>query len=1223
MGDHHPDQGKASSPSPAGPQGGGQRSTPDGPKRKGPFWVSIKTKLVFLVLIAVLPVAAMVIRSGLKLQEEEAGDVSQETLSLVRNLTQAHEQAVASTRQLLTVLSKMPEVQSLDGPACTALFADLLRQNPLYADIIATDAGGRSFASGSGRVGVDLGERKHFLDARGAGDFSVGEYVVGRTTNKPVLAFAYPILSAGGRFKGVVMAGVDLDRYGALFPTRRLSQDAAFTITDGRGIVLFRYPGTVDRRGKPDAPVRIRQMLLGPKEGVFPARRLTDGDRRIIGYERFHLKEEAPPYLFIRVSLSAEKALAKARRALLTTLALLGVAFVIALVGALFIGNKVIVERLRRLVRASGDLRKGNLGVRTGLPHKEDELGSLARAFDAMAEGLEEKERERKRTEEALRSSEERFRAVADYTYAWENWVSPEGKTVWINPGVARVTGYSVKEYGDMTAGSPLPIVAGEDREKMLHHYAAAVQGESESGVEFRIRHKDGSLKWVSASYQPIYDSKGVWLGHRSSLHDITARKRAEEALRESEEAAIQLSQESMAMVRIGQIIGSTLNIDDIYEQFAGEVSALIAFDRISIGIIDHAKALVTMTYASGTSVLGRKKGDTFPLAGTMAERVALTRSGVLISEEDREELRALFPSLLLLKEFDKGTRSRIVVPLIAQDKVIGALHISSLKAGAYSKRDLSLAERIAAQIAGAIANAQLFNEVKEAEARLRESEEKYRDIFDNSIEGIYVSTPEGRPISINPALAHMHGYASPEEMQEEITRVDTQLYVNAEDRVRYLRLLGEHGEVRAFETEQHRKDGSTYWASISARAVKNGRGEVVRCEATVEDITERKRLEGELRQAQKMEAIGQLAGGVAHDFNNLLTVIMGFSNLVQRGMAEDDPSRPYVDQILASAEKAANLTQSLLAFSRKQKINLEPHHINTIVASAGSLLKRLLTEDIELRITPGDVDGVALADATQIDQVLMNLATNARDAMPRGGVLTIETASAELDDRFIAAHGFGEAGRYVLLTVSDNGIGMDQPTQRRIFEPFFTTKEVGKGTGLGLSSVYGIVKQHNGYVTVSSEPGAGTVFRIYLPLLSLERRHEAPVVTGAREGGTDTILIAEDDPDVRRLMTQILQPYGYSTLEAADGEDAIRLFREHRERIDLVILDVVMPKKNGKEVLEEIRVNRPDAKVIFISGYTGDIVLDKGIENETTDFLQKPLSPGGLLAKVREVLDR
>ena len=1090
MGDH-PGQGQASSGARAGPPGSGHQSIPDGTKRKGLFRVSIRAKLVLLLLIAVLPIGAVVIRSGLKLQEE-AADVHQETFWLVRNFTEAHERAVASTKQLLTVLSKMSEVRSPNGPACKALFAELLRQNQLYTDIIATDARGRSFASGSGRVGVDLGDRKYFLDARRTRAFSAGEYVVGRTSNVPMLAFACPILSAGGRFKGVVTAGMNLDRYGALFSMGRLSQDAALTITDGRGIVLFRSGGTEDRRGKSDAPGLIRQMLAGDAEGIVRANRPADGDRRIIGYKRFQLKEGAPPYLFIRVSFSAEKALAKARRDLLISLALLGVAFIIALASALFIGNKVIGERLKRLMKASEDLGRGDLGVRTGLPHKEDELGSLARAFDVMAEGLEEKE--------------------------WE-------------------------------------------------------------------------------------------------------RKRAEEALRESEEAAIHLSQESMAMARIGQIIGSTLNIDDIYEQFAGEVAALIAFDRISIGIIDHAKALVTITYASGIPMPGRKKGDAFPLAGTMAERVALTRSGVLVSAEDREEVRALLPSVLLLKESDKDTWSIIVVPLIAQDKVIGALHISSLKAGAYSKRDLSLAERIAAQIAGAIANAQLFNEVKEAEARLRESEEKYRDIFDNSIEGIYVSTPEGRPISINPALAHMHGYASPEEMQEEITRVDTQLYVNAEDRVRYLRLLGEHGEVRAFETEQHRKDGSTYWASISARAVKNGRGEVVRCEATVEDITERKRLEGELRQAQKMEAIGQLAGGVAHDFNNLLMALMGYANLLQMKMGQNDPLRVYVDQILASTAKAANITQSLLAFGRKQVMEMKPHKITAMVMDVEKLLERLMPEDIELTIKLGD-DTIVMADMTQIDQLLINLATNARDAMPQGGKLKIETQRVELGEEFRRRYGYGKPGFYALLSVSDTGIGMDEKTQQKIFEPFFTTKELGKGTGLGLSIVYGIIKQHNGYINVSSRPGEGSTFLLYLPEVK-EKPRETRTAVGRAKGGSETLLLGEDNADVRAVTSDILKMSGYTVIEAVNGGDAVEKFRGHQGEVKLIILDVVMPEKNGKEAYEEMRTMRHDIKVLFMSGYTGDVVLDKGVFSKALDYIAKPIAPNDLLRKVRNILDR
>ncbi|MGD0657990.1 MAG: response regulator, partial [Syntrophorhabdales bacterium] len=389
-----------------------------------------------------------------------------------------------------------------------------------------------------------------------------------------------------------------------------------------------------------------------------------------------------------------------------------------------------------------------------------------------------------------------------------------------------------------------------------------------------------------------------------------------------------------------------------------------------------------------------------------------------------------------------------------------------------------------------------------------------------------------------------------------------------------------------------------------------------------VQDITDKRMLEEQLRQAQKMEAIGTLAGGVAHDFNNLLTVIMGFSNLIQMKIGPDDHLRPYVDQIVASANKAADLTQSLLAFSRKQRINPEPHKMNDVVRSTAKLLKRLLPEDIELKVELCGADPVARLDLTQIDQVLMNLATNARDAMPKGGLILIKTGEATLDEAFRKAHGFGKPGKYVLLSVSDSGVGMDPQTMARIFEPFFTTKEVGKGTGLGLASVYGIVKQHEGFITVESDLRKGTIFDIYLPLVE-HGASQADAPSDTIRKGTETLLIVEDDLDVRKMMTKILQSHGYATMEAADGYEAVRVYREHKRAIDLVILDVVMPGKNGKEVFDEIVALDPRVKAIFVSGYTGDVVIDKGIQSEKVDFLEKPLSLARLQAKVREVLDR
>ena len=348
----------------------------------------------------------------------------------------------------------------------------------------------------------------------------------------------------------------------------------------------------------------------------------------------------------------------------------------------------------------------------------------------------------------------------------------------------------------------------------------------------------------------------------------------------------------------------------------------------------------------------------------------------------------------------------------------------------------------------------------------------------------------------------------------------------------------------------------------------------------------------------------------------------MGLGNLIQMGLDPDDRNRPYIDQIVLSSEKAADLTQSLLAFSRKQRITLEPHHVAGVVEGTAKLLKRLLPEDIELKLDLADDGAVALLDESQIDQVLMNLATNARDAMPHGGSLTIRTGKTKLDETFKNTHGFGIPGEYVRLSVSDTGIGMDKKTMTRIFDPFFTTKEVGKGTGLGLASAYGMVKQHNGYITAESLLGKGTTFDIYLPLLDVavgKARASHAEVTG----GSETILVIEDDTDVRHMVINMLSAQGYHTLEASDGNDAIGIFREGKGAIDLVILDVVMPGRNGKEVLDEIVRIDPGVKAIFVSGYTGDTVIDKGVEKESVDFLQKPLTVDQLLVKVREVLDR
>ena len=388
-------------------------------------------------------------------------------------------------------------------------------------------------------------------------------------------------------------------------------------------------------------------------------------------------------------------------------------------------------------------------------------------------------------------------------------------------------------------------------------------------------------------------------------------------------------------------------------------------------------------------------------------------------------------------------------------------------------------------------------------------------------------------------------------------------------------------------------------------------------------DATNRKKQEEERLRWQKLESVGQLAGGIAHDFNNMLTAIIGYASFLGAKIGTASPLKPYVDQILSVSEKSANLTRQLLAFSRKQILSPKVTDLNELIKKMETLLKRLISEDIEFKTSLTDKPLTAMVDTGQIEQVLVNLCTNARDAMPNGGLLTICTDVLELDEKNMKTHGLDQPGRYALIAVTDSGIGMDEMARQKIFEPFFTTKEIGKGTGLGLAIVYGIIKQHNGYITVYSESWKGTTFNIYLPLSEFPAEEARVKEVIAPIAGTETILVTEDNDEVRALITHVLQEFGYTVIEAVDGEDAISKFEENKDRIELAILDIIMPKKSGKEASEAIRNIKPGVKLLFISGYTADIITKVGIDEEGGYFIQKPITPNGLLGKVREILDK
>jgi len=504
----------------------------------------------------------------------------------------------------------------------------------------------------------------------------------------------------------------------------------------------------------------------------------------------------------------------------------------------------------------------------------------------------------------------------------------------------------------------------------------------------------------------------------------------------------------------------------------------------------------------------------------------------------------------------------------------------------------------------------------KEAEEALLQEKSFSDAIIDNLPGTFFICDEEGRLIRWNNNETAVTGYSS-----EELGSLNVlELFRKDRDIVdRALQDLFATGKV-TLEARLTTKNGTPVPFFLTGfRMTTSDKRYLV---AVGIDVSERKRLEEQLRQSQKMESIGTLAGGIAHDFNNILTAIIGYGSLLQMKMKEGDPLRYNVEQILSSANRAASLIQGLLAYSRKQVLNPQPVSVNAIIQKVDQLLARLIGEDIELKTTLSDDDVSVMADAGQIEQVLMNLATNARDAMPGGGYLFIETERIEFSEESAKAHELGKHGAYALITLTDTGMGMDENTRQRIFEPFFTTKEVGQGTGLGLSIAYGIVKQHNGTITVYSEEGRGSTFKIYLPVAPAFEKQKQPVELPPLQGGVETVLVAEDDEVVRKLTRNVLEQFGYTVIEAEDGEDAVNKFMEHRDLIKLLLFDVIMPKKNGREAYAKIKIFSPDMKVLFLSGYTADTMQRKGLLEPGVNFLMKPVPVNVLLRKVRSTLD-
>jgi two-component system cell cycle sensor histidine kinase/response regulator CckA len=761
-------------------------------------------------------------------------------------------------------------------------------------------------------------------------------------------------------------------------------------------------------------------------------------------------------------------------------------------------------------------------------------------------------------------------------------------RVLWVNDTFVRMFGYGVDEV----LGHPIDdLVVPPDRLAESQWIWEALAQEERITLETQRKKKDGHLVEVSLCCAPLLQD-GKIAGFYAGYHDISDRRRVE-AL-------------SSALYRVAEKSSSAHDLQQFFAAVHGIVDELMYAQNFYIALHDPATDLLTFPYFVDEQ-------DSAPLPKKMARGLTeyLLRSGepllatpeVLQAMEDRGEVAR------------NGSRSLdwMGVPLKVGNHTFGAIVVQTYTPNIrYGERDKEILTFIARQLASAV-------EIKRNEQALRRSEARYRSLVQSAVYGIYRSSMEGRFLDVNPALVTMLGYASAEEVL--LLDPERDVFARAEEHKRLIEEFRQTGRLDGIEVKWKRKDASIVTVRISGRAVSSADEPADVLEAIAEDVTDRRVLEDQFRQAQKMEAVGRLAGGVAHDFNNLLMVISGYTEVILNKLGAENPLLEKARAVQQAADRATTLTRQLLAFSRKQLLELKVVDVNSIVGDMERLLRPLIGENIELITHLAPTAGHTRADAGQLEQVLMNLVVNAKDAMPSGGKLTIETQDVAIDEVQRRGPTFIRPGNYVLLSVIDTGTGMDKETQSRIFEPFFTTKEMGKGTGLGLSTVYGIVKQSGGYVLVQSEEGRGSTFQIYLPRVEDPAEPNAAPPPCAALGGSETILLVEDEESVRQLVRETLSAKGYCVIEAGDGEAGLEVAARHDGEIHLVITDVVMPGISGREMAKQLSQTRPETRVLYLSGYTEDAIVSEGRIESGTAFLQKPFTLQNLSKKVREVL--
>ena len=690
---------------------------------------------------------------------------------------------------------------------------------------------------------------------------------------------------------------------------------------------------------------------------------------------------------------------------------------------------------------------------------------------------------------------------------------------------------------------------------------------------------------------------------------EIAERKKAEE---EKEKAKEEIRNHNRKLTLLNRIITASAagsEPETILKTACRELARTFDLPQTTAVLLNEEKTEAVLVAGYTIDDHSSTLNETLPVAGNPLFQYLLNHKAPLAVDntQDNPRLIPIHDDSLCWQE----AISSLILPLVIEEEVVGSLNVEAIEPRHFSTEEVNLAWSVATEIAGALSR-----------TRLTQTHQLLVSAISQASESVSVTDTEGTILYINPAFEQITGYSRTEALGKTLHILKHNQPTNAFYQQLWTTISA--GKVWHGRFADQKKDGTPYTADVTITPVRDESGAIVNYVSVQRDVTHELQMEEQYRQMQKMEAIGRLAGGVAHDFNNVLTAVMGYAGLTLAKLSPDDPNHSDIEGIHKAAERATNLTRQLLTFARKQIIHPTVLNLNDLIIEVDKMLRRLIGEDIELITLPAPNLGQVKMDSGQAEQILLNLAINARDAMPNGGKLTIETANVTLDKDYITRHAEMEAGEYVLLAISDNGTGMSEEVKDHIFEPFFSTKDIDKGTGLGLTTCFGIVKQSGGHIWVYSEVNRGTTFKVYLP------RFEETANLGWDRGrsdalplGTETVLLVEDEATVRDLASRALYGQGYNVLGAANGDEALRVAQMHAETgIHLLVTDVVMPRLGGEELASRLKTMCPDLKVLFISGYTGNAMIQHGTLKPDMAFLPKPFSLEKLVRKVRQVLD-